>query len=60
MAKKKAVVVGGLGVIGRNLLNHLSGDEDWELAGLSRRTPDFETRAEFISVDLLERDQCEA
>ena len=60
MARKKAVVVGGLGVIGRNLLDHLSGDEDWELVGLSRRTPDFETRAEFISVDLLERDQCEA
>ena len=60
MASKKAVVVGGLGVIGRNLLNHLSPDPDWELVGLSRRAPDFETRAEFISVDLLDRDQCEA
>lgn len=59
MAKKKAVVVGGLGVIGRNLVNHLSRDEDWELVGLSRRTPDFETRARFISVDLLDRGQCE-
>ncbi len=56
MAKKKAVVVGGLGVIGRNLINHLSQDETWDLVGLSRRAPDFETRAEFISVDLLDRD----
>ena len=37
MARKKAVVVGGLGVTGRNLLDHLSGDEDWELVGLSDR-----------------------
>jgi nucleoside-diphosphate-sugar epimerase len=60
MASKTAVVVGGLGVIGRNLLDHLARDDDWDLVGLSRRAPDFETRARFISLDLLDRAQCQA
>ena len=41
----KAVVVGGLGVIGRNLVRHLDGLPDWEIVGLSRREPDFERGA---------------
>lgn len=60
MAGKKAVVVGGLGVIGRNLLGYLEANTDWELVGLARREPDFETRAGFISVDLLDRAAAEA
>lgn len=58
-ARKKAVVVGGMGVIGRNLLRWLERNTDWELIGLSRRAPDFPTRARFISVDLLDRAQAE-
>lgn len=57
--RKKAVIVGGLGVIGRNLIEYLSPQADWDLVGLSRRSPDFATRAEFIPVDLLDRDDCE-
>lgn len=60
MADKKAVVVGALGVIGRNLVNYLEPLDDWDIVGLSRRPPDFDTRAEFISVDLLDRDQAMA
>jgi nucleoside-diphosphate-sugar epimerase len=56
----RAVVVGALGVIGRNLVNFLEDDPDWEVIGLSRRSPDFETRARFISVDLLDRADAEA
>lgn len=56
MVNKKAVIVGALGVIGRNLLHHMESLPDWELVGLSRRRPDFDTRAEMISVDLLDRD----
>ena len=52
--------MGGLGVIGRNLLDHLAQDNGWDLVGLSRRARDFETRAKFISVDLLDRAQCDA
>jgi nucleoside-diphosphate-sugar epimerase len=55
MTRAKAVVVGGVGVIGRNLLLHLDRHTDWELVGLARRAPDFESRARFISVDLLDR-----
>jgi nucleoside-diphosphate-sugar epimerase len=55
MARNTAVIVGGLGVIGRNLLHHLESLDDWEIVGLSRRRPDFETRARFIAVDLLDR-----
>ena len=60
MADKKAVVVGALGVIGRNLVHHLSALPDWAVVGLSRRRPDFETRAEYIAVDLLDRADAEA
>jgi nucleoside-diphosphate-sugar epimerase len=59
MARKTAVVVGAAGVTGRNLVGHLDTLEDWDVVGLSRRTPDFETRARFVSVDLLDRDDCE-
>ena len=59
MAQKKAVVVGGLGVIGRNLINALNEDPAWDVVGLSRRSPDFTSSAEFISVDLLDRQDAE-
>jgi nucleoside-diphosphate-sugar epimerase len=55
VARKVAVVVGGLGVIGRNLVRHLEADADWEIVGLSRREPDFATRARYVTVDLLDR-----
>ena len=57
MVSRTAVVVGGLGVIGRNLVDHLERLPDWEIVALSRRRPDFATRARFIVVDLLDRDQ---
>ena len=60
MASKKAVIVGALGVIGRNLLLWLERNTDWQLVGLARRAPDFATRARFVSVDLLDRADAEA
>jgi len=60
MAENKAVIVGALGVIGRNLLKFLGDDPAWDLVGLSRRAPDFDTDAEFISVDLLDRAAADA
>jgi nucleoside-diphosphate-sugar epimerase len=57
--RKKALVVGALGVIGRALTDHLSKLPDWEVVGLSRRRPDFESGAEFVSVDLLDSEDCE-
>ena len=58
LQRKTAVVIGSLGVIGRNLIAHLEQDEDWDLVGLSRRRPDFPTRARAIPVDLLDPDDC--
>jgi nucleoside-diphosphate-sugar epimerase len=60
MAKKKALVIGGLGVIGRRLVQHLSDLPDWDTVAVSRRAPDFESRAKFISADLLDRADAKA
>ena len=56
MPQKVALIAGALGVIGRALVEHLEDDPDWSVIGLSRRTPDFETSANFLSLDLLDRD----
>jgi len=55
-----ALIAGALGVVGRSLVEHLEDQPDWSVIGLSRRTPDFETTAEFISVDLLDLADCQA
>jgi nucleoside-diphosphate-sugar epimerase len=57
---KKAIVAGALGVTGRNLVEHLVSLKEWEVVGLSRRSPDFQTRARYLSVDLLNPDQIKA
>ena len=57
---RKAVVVGALGVIGRYIVDHLLSLGEWQVVGLSRRTPDFRNGAEYISVDLLDRADAEA
>lgn len=50
--RKHALVAGGLGVIGRNLVDHLTGRPDWQVTAISRRCPDFDTSARFLSADL--------
>jgi len=57
---KKAVVVGALGVIGRYVVDHLLSLGDWKVVGLSRRSPEKKSAAEFIAVDLLDRKDAEA
>jgi nucleoside-diphosphate-sugar epimerase len=51
--KKKLVVAGAVGVIGRTAISHFEKLDDWDVVGLSRSRPDFTTRATHISVDLL-------
>src|SRR5215213_2073867 len=60
MARKTVVVVGSLGVIGRNLVHHLEPQDEWDIVGLSRRTPDFPTRMRAIAVDLVDPADCGA
>jgi len=54
------VVVGGLGVIGRALIDHLTGDPGWDGSRAVATGPDFETTARFLSVDLREKDSSKA
>ncbi len=58
--KKKILIVGALGAVGRCALEHFETLPDWEIIGLSRRRPDFPTRAAWAPVDLRDRRDCEA
>ena len=55
--RKKAVIAGATGVVGRNLLRHLLTLGDWDVIAVSRRKPDVEGRYEHVAVDLLDRAQ---
>ncbi len=52
--KKTALIAGATGVAGRTLLDHLTRLPDWNVIGVSRRAPDFETKARWIEADLLD------
>jgi nucleoside-diphosphate-sugar epimerase len=52
-SRRKAVVAGALGVSGRAIVNHLIELGDWDVIGLSRRSPDFPTSSRYLAVDLL-------
>ena len=60
MEKKVFIVAGALGIVGRALVEHLESRDEWEVIALSRRAPDFSTRARFVSVDLLDSADCAA
>ena len=51
---RKVLVAGALGVVGRAVLQLLEPCEEIGLVGLSRRAPDFATRAAVARVDLRE------
>jgi nucleoside-diphosphate-sugar epimerase len=54
MPNKVALVVGAQGVIGRNLVEHLAAQGDWEVIGLSRRGGTDSGKVRHIAVDLLD------
>ena len=56
--KKKALVAGALGVIGRSLIQELEKRQDWEIVGVSRRVPEKKGKSKYLSLDLLDRDAC--
>jgi nucleoside-diphosphate-sugar epimerase len=58
--KKKALVAGALGVSGRALVNHLVSLPEWEVVGLSRRSPEFQSPARYVSADLRNRSEVDA
>ena len=59
MPTKICIVAGALGVAGRAFIEELESRSDWEVIGISRRKPDFSTRARFVSLDLTNADACE-
>jgi len=56
----KIVIAGALGLVGRAALAHFEQQDDWEVLALSRRRPNFPTRASYLSVDLSDRSSCKA
>ena len=58
--RKTALIVGGTGVTGRAVIECLEKRDDWDIIALSRRNPDFSTKAKFISVDLLNNEDAES
>jgi nucleoside-diphosphate-sugar epimerase len=48
----KLVIAGALGLTGRAVLEYFETCGDWDIVALSRRSPNFSTRATFIKVDL--------
>lgn len=56
MPQFHALIAGGLGVIGRNVATHLADTLGWRVTALSRRSPDFETAARYLSIDLLDEE----
>lgn len=53
-----ALVVGANGVIGSNLISHLESLEDWKIIGLSRRGGKNNAKTTYLSVNLLDADDC--
>jgi nucleoside-diphosphate-sugar epimerase len=58
--KRVALITGATGVVGRNLIAHLTAQPDWEVIAVSRRAPDLAGRYTHLPVDLLDRSDCAA
>ena len=52
--RKRALVLGATGVVGRNVLRHLIALGDWDVIAVSRRKPDIEGDYRHVPVDLLD------
>ena len=55
----KIVIFGASGLVGGAALRHFDALPDWDVVGISRRRPAFDTDAAFISLDLNDREACE-
>ena len=57
-SKKKLLVAGARGIVGRSTVNHFSKLKDWDVVGLSRSESDFDAEIEWISVDFQNAEDC--
>jgi nucleoside-diphosphate-sugar epimerase len=60
MIQHTALVLGAQGIIGRNLLQYLEQQQQWQVKAVSRRKPAYATRAEYQSIDLQDPDRIAA
>jgi nucleoside-diphosphate-sugar epimerase len=56
---RELVVFGARGLIGRAAVEHFERRPGWSVTGVARQPPDFDTRADWIRVDLRDRAACE-
>jgi nucleoside-diphosphate-sugar epimerase len=56
----KVLVAGASGLIGHAAVKRFRELGDWDVVGVSRRAPEPVDGAEFVSVDLMDPDACEA
>ena len=56
--KKKIIIAGVSGVIGRAVLEKFEADPKFAVVGLSRSSPNFDMATAHISVDLTDQDDC--
>ena len=57
--QRKYLVVGALGLVGRAVVEALEDQDGCEVVAVSRRQPDFPTRARFLQLDLTDRAACQ-
>lgn len=60
MGKHKALIVGATGLVGRAALDHLRTLADWDVVGLSRRTPDCAGDIRWVQADVTDTAACAA
>jgi nucleoside-diphosphate-sugar epimerase len=58
MERKKVLISGDLGVVGFAAAKHFSRLPEWDVVGISRRTPLRSHGAEHLSVDLTSQEAC--
>jgi nucleoside-diphosphate-sugar epimerase len=60
MTDKNAVILGGTGMVGANMAQLLDKAEGWDVTIVSRRPPQFETRARHVECDMSDPADCAA
>jgi nucleoside-diphosphate-sugar epimerase len=58
--KNTALIVGGTGIIGAQLVAHFAGRDDWDVVAAARRPPTAPAGHAAVAVDLLDPQDCAA